>query len=256
MPIWNTDAAILKSIPGVLEVHLRPQKNALSHLQYNTLCYKKDGISRHVTATGEVLLHPGELLLLPKNVPYTVSVVEPGSSIAVFFELAEDDTTGTDLLLLPTPNPDKCSEIFERLLQLEAEPDNRYERFAAFYSLLSLLYKQTKEASLPPRIQTAVSYILHHYPSPELCEEELAALCGYSIGYFRRAFTHAVGMTPVRYIISTRMHKAMTLLQSGFYTVTQVAGQVGYRDVYYFSNSFKRTFGLSPTRYLRRLAEK
>ncbi len=254
MSFWETDHAILKNIHSVQEVNLTP-KNESSHMLYHTLCYKKEGISRHVTATEEILLHPGEILFLPKDVPYKVSVVEPGSSIAVCFELLEDGMAGKDFQLIQNRNPEQCYNMFEKLLHLESEPGSRYDRFAVFYALLSLLYKQTNEASLPPQIQTAVSYILHHYASPDLCEKKLAELCGYSMGYFRRIFTRFVGCSPVRYIISVRMQRALTYLQSGFFTVTQTAEQVGYRDLYYFSNSFKREFGCSPTQYLRELEQ-
>lgn len=53
-------------------------------------------------------------------------------------------------------------------------------------------------------------------------------------------------MTPKAYIINFRIQYACELLKSGKYRISDVADIVGYRDVYYFSKSFKKSRAFLP----------
>lgn len=46
------------------------------------------------------------------------------------------------------------------------------------------------------------------------------------------------------------MQRAVSLLQSGYYTVTQVAHFCGFTDEKYFSTAFKEMNGCQPSKYL------
>lgn len=62
-------------------------------------------------------------------------------------------------------------------------------------------------------------------------------------------FTH---LTPNKYIRSLRLYKAKELLEDYTYsTVSEVACAVGLKDPYYFSNLYKKQFGVKPKTYLR-----
>ena len=59
------------------------------------------------------------------------------------------------------------------------------------------------------------------------------------------------GLTPNKYIRSLRLYKAKELLENYTYsTVNEVASAVGLKDPYYFSNLYKKQFGLKPKDYL------
>lgn len=53
----------------------------------------------------------------------------------------------------------------------------------------------------------------------------------------------------ISYLTQYRVHKAMELLRDCRYKIYEVAELVGYRDVTYFSSTFKRVAGLSPSEY-------
>lgn len=78
-----------------------------------------------------------------------------------------------------------------------------------------------------------------------------------SDGYIRRIFKKDTGLTPHDYLQKARMERAAQILSSGqtnrysFYTVAQVADLCGYADAMYFSKSFKKHFGVSPTDYCK-----
>ncbi len=219
-------------------------------LRQNTLCYKISGSSLHMSNGTEFLLVPGKILLLPRDVPYTVKSIEDGESIAIGFTLLDDDLQN-QLALIQPMNTMKCRQLFRELLTLFTKNDHQYDCFRCFYEILSLCCIGNSVDNITPPIQTALEYIRRNYADPLLNEICLADLCGYSVGYFRRIFTEKVGKSPIKYIISVKMNHACTLLKSNFFTVTEIAEKLGYRDIYYFSNSFKREYGVSPSEYMR-----
>lgn len=76
----------------------------------------------------------------------------------------------------------------------------------------------------------------------------------YNKDYFRRAFRDRMGMTPKKYRELKRMEFAIHRLGVGL-TVKEVAGELGYNDVYYFSRLFKQYMGASPSQYRWRSSE-
>ena len=62
---------------------------------------------------------------------------------------------------------------------------------------------------------------------------------------FRREFNLSIG----QYIINERIKKACRLLTGTSYSISEIAVRCGFQDVYYFSNTFKKTKGVSPSVY-------
>ncbi len=57
------------------------------------------------------------------------------------------------------------------------------------------------------------------------------------------------GMSFSKYLTSKRIQKAKELLADERLSVEQIASLVGYNDYYYFTKVFKRTTGISPSKY-------
>ena len=57
------------------------------------------------------------------------------------------------------------------------------------------------------------------------------------------------GKTPVQVIRSMRLQRAAQLLKTGNYTVTEVTYMVGFQDLKYFRQRFKKEFGVNPSAY-------
>jgi len=79
-----------------------------------------------------------------------------------------------------------------------------------------------------------------------------AALSEY---HFFRLFKAAFGITPQQYLIRTRLAESFHLLQKGNHSVSEVALATGHSDVFHFSRSFKKQYGVPPSsRALPKLA--
>lgn len=85
--------------------------------------------------------------------------------------------------------------------------------------------------------------------------EELAGRAGLSRTVLAERFREAMGDTPLAYLRTVRMQKAMRLLTETERTLEQVAQQVGYQDAFSFSKVFKRSVGMAPREFRRRDGE-
>lgn len=76
--------------------------------------------------------------------------------------------------------------------------------------------------------------------------EELARRAGLSRTALAKRFRDTMGDTPLNYLRTLRMQRAMKLLAERERTLEAVASAVGYQDAFSFSKVFKRTVGMSP----------
>ena len=59
------------------------------------------------------------------------------------------------------------------------------------------------------------------------------------------------GQTPVEYIRDMRLHKAAKLLRAGKFSVSEVMYMVGFSNSSYFSKCFSKSFGMTPSEYIK-----
>lgn len=87
--------------------------------------------------------------------------------------------------------------------------------------------------------------------NPNLSILDLAQGVYMSERQFFRKVKEQTGKTPNEYLRECRLQKARKLLYSGqFETLKEVAQQIGYKRVDYFSNLFEDRFGIRPTTLL------
>lgn len=98
-------------------------------------------------------------------------------------------------------------------------------------------------------VQEVAKYIASHYQEPDISVGVIAGALGISEGHVSHLFKKETGDTILGYLTAYRIHKAMSLLKDCRMKVYEVTEQVGYRDMAYFSTSFKRIVGVSPSEY-------
>ena len=95
----------------------------------------------------------------------------------------------------------------------------------------------------------AMDYIGAHYQDPNITVGEIARHLGLSEGHLSHTFKKETDYTLLNYLTRYRIHKAMELLRDCRLKIYEVAEQVGYRDITYFSATFKKLVGISPSEY-------
>lgn len=160
---------------------------------------------------------------------------------------------GEDITMEPISDRSDFEE-FERIFReiqfewLQKRDGYQLKCQALFALVLHRLLYEKDSGTRNSRIEAVKRYILEHY-----CEElpvgRLAEEAGLSPVYCGALFRRTEGITIAEFINRVRMNKAASLLATGEYTVGEVAEKVGFKDIYYFSNTFKRFMGTSPGSY-------
>ena len=106
-----------------------------------------------------------------------------------------------------------------------------------------------------PAVQKVMNYVNLNVSEP-LTLKSLAAMCFISPSYLSALFKQETGTTLIDYINTQRVNRAAQLLVQNNHTIAAVAEEVGILDVNYFTKIFKKTLGVTPTRYRREHKEK
>jgi AraC-like DNA-binding protein/mannose-6-phosphate isomerase-like protein (cupin superfamily) len=102
--------------------------------------------------------------------------------------------------------------------------------------------------AVPPELQRLQRFITDHLGRP-MSLSDLTAFSSLSASTVGRLFRAHLKMTPVSWILQTKMQRAKTLLRTTRLSVSEVGRRVGIEDPYYFSKCFKHETGQSPRAY-------
>lgn len=150
-------------------------------------------------------------------------------------------------------NPPPLFKIY-RLDQTEAENSGIVK--ACFSEDLHLLLGRIKDNSESTAIlvsSQARRYIEENYEDKALSLREVAESLGVSYGYLSTVFSKTYGENFKAYLMSVRLEKARELLMERGYKIYEIANMTGYGSSRYFTDAFKRRYGISPVDYLNRL---
>ena len=98
-------------------------------------------------------------------------------------------------------------------------------------------------------MEKVLSVVEESYSNPEFQVDDLCRSVAMSRTALFNKLKALSGKGPNDFIRIYRLDKAKELLQTGEYTIAEVADEVGFSDAKYFSSCFKRAFGVSPSKY-------
>ncbi len=96
-------------------------------------------------------------------------------------------------------------------------------------------------------VREAVDYVNINFMRSDVTLEKVCRHLHISAAYFSTLFKRETKKTFHQYLTELRMDKAMTLLTGSDLKTADIAVQVGLNDSSYFSYSFKKHFGISPS---------
>jgi len=83
----------------------------------------------------------------------------------------------------------------------------------------------------------------------KLTVSEIASAIPVSESYLSALFKKNTGESLNYYINTKKLNLSKEYMRTGRYTFTEIAQMLGYSNVHYFSQSFKRHFGMTPSEY-------
>lgn len=98
------------------------------------------------------------------------------------------------------------------------------------------------------RIKEMLKYIHLHFEE-ELSTSEIAQSASISNSECLRCFHNVIGITPIQYLKQYRIQKAAEFLHTTNIKIADIAAKCGFREMSYFSKTFRSLKGVTPTQF-------
>lgn len=180
----------------------------------------------------------------------------------VHFELMEEEVSGKGVKPALKSWPefwqlhdlDYMEAVTRRIVQLGREaPVAATELLRAVLS--DLLHRpplspgdSAPHLSHRPRIKEMIARI-HAQPHSLPTVKEMAEKMSMSPAHFSRVFHQINGQSPRDFLLQTRIMRARHLLAETDLSIEEIAEQLDYADLYFFSRQFKQKVGIPPSHY-------
>lgn len=228
-----------------------------AHMRLSSgIVYVLEGHAEYVMGDGKrFTVRPGDCIYIPKGSVYTThcGLEESFIHMTVNFELLRDEEVFPALVRRKLSGPVHFEQLFSRLVHhwTVRHPFYHERCIGILYEMIYLLLKEIQSPGSPylEKLRPARVYLDEHFRE-EFELEMLPEMCGLSETYFRRLFHRVFNETPAEYRRRLRISYAEDLLLSGRYSISEVAQLCGYPDPAYFSRMFRKTLGVSPSRYV------
>jgi AraC-like DNA-binding protein len=217
--------------------------------------YAFEGVVEVETAAGHHLLPPQQAIWIPAGLPHRTTLRRV-RTVAVFFAPPMVPGPHDRARVLPA-----APVVREMIVYGSRWPITRTGRDAtadAFFRALALIVAELLDHEMPLCLPTSSDSVIAEvmrYTGEHLASvtaAEVGREVGWSERTLRRRFAAATGMTWRRYLLQSRLLRAMALLAEPGPTVLDVATAVGFDSSTAFARSFRAVTGQTPSEYRRR----
>lgn len=132
-----------------------------------------------------------------------------------------------------------CQDLMEILIVLFGRQTN----------FSTILTPANKKAS---HLCDSVRRYLDQNCEEDITLEQLAKFSHVNKYYLVHAFTDEYGISPINYLMQARVKKAEKLLTTTDYSMSVISSSCGFASSGYFSQTFKKITGLSPSAYRKK----
>lgn len=207
-------------------------------------------------------IEKGDIMLLPANAVLSYGPQNGKPNIVKYFCHFNSDIGSQNLFSLisfdaitKTNDYEKTISVFHELERLCND-----ETFAAILKkkqlileLIGIWLEAQPQAATFKKPEDNIAIIITEYINNNISNNitvaQLAALFGYNVNYFTSLFKSYTNTTPKQYIINVKLKEALSLLRNMSLSISEIADKTGFVNQYYFSTSFKKKYGISPTQY-------
>lgn len=152
------------------------------------------------------------------------------------------------------PNIANIEKKAEEIIKEQTKMLIGYE-LKSTYLLSEVLVEIIRHSEIPATQDTTVTkkvldYIEKNYASP-ITNLTLAKEFGFHPNYLSSLIKASTELPMHQYLLQIRLTHAVRLLENGSLSVSEVAEQCGFCDVYYFSRYFKSVMKISPSQFTK-----
>ncbi len=189
----------------------------------------------------------GDIIIANKDDRYSIELDAPCSYVTSGFSL------NTDKSLLPfiyksTETQSKRLKDVCKIWQSRSRYSYAFCRIGLLQLYMDIVQSTSILETENSFIDKAISYIHKNFKT-NFSGADIAAYCSVSLSHLRSQFLRQTGKTVLEYRNSLRISAAKEMLESKYYSVAEIAAELGYCDVYHFSKSFSSSVGCAPSRW-------
>jgi len=203
-----------------------------------------------------------QLVYFSKESEYHLSFSETKpnqvDTVLIHFQLKNSDGEDISPTMIPTVCINNVNALISMLIENIVDEYKKNivcipEMNSALYNIFSHICKNLHKTQIEKKYNCIREGIYLLENNSDMLLNDIAKICGISEGHFRRLFKEYSGYNPVEFRQIYRLKKAKQLLLSGTYSISEIAEELHFSDIYHFSKSFKKAFGVSPNKYVRTL---
>ena len=245
-----TDNKFQYKIISVLELSWQPHTAEARPRPYHALSLRLEGDALFTHGTRQLRAKKNDLIYVPKDYGYTITADKEERVIVIHFDILDSEKREMEVITLPSS--EMLVDLFVRIRKSWYGKSVGYEyRIDSIFSRILeniAVQSYTASGSVKQEFASLIEYVHLNFSDPSVTVESMAARLGVTTAYFREIFVENMGVSPLKYLIKLRLDYAVALLESGYYTVEEVAEMSGYNDPKYFSTSIRRYTGMPPSR--------
>lgn len=181
-------------------------------------------------------------------------------------ELSFGGEEGSQFCILDCQRSDDILSCMRSILrELEGQQPGYQRICQAFMEILILRLSRQSSSLAAVSVQAPAAasrqcaairrYIDQHFKEP-LNLDLLAGEAFVNKYYLAHAFKKEYGISPINYMLCRRIEESKYLLAETDLPLSQISQALGFSSPSYFSQSFRRSEGLSPTEYRQQLRQK
>ena len=222
--------------------------------------YLTGGVCRYFIHNKTYRLTAGDIVVIPPGLIHKV-IYESDSHSRMLFNCTADYVPASVQKVIhkityfgQTPETAKpIASLYKRIQESVSRPDEFWEdSLRCQVSQLFLLMAKSTSQPVPrpvgsPFVEKAIDHIRANYMY-RLTLPETANHCAVSPEHLSRVFKRETGFGFNEYLNLYRLKKAESILKSGHAgSIAQVASLCGFSDSNYFSNAYKKMYGIPPS---------
>jgi len=257
-----------------------PIQNQHSHSVFHFLLFS-EGNYHYLHNGKRINFSPGTFTITSPNEPHrfgpfycsnnssyyflTFALIEIDSEIPLDIDFIKFMKIYTEEKIPEIPFPlhfnKRQISIFENLTMILTEQLNSTEKFNSFSAAKTMidiidfiLYECCTVTSAGEEkhdnycINKAKQFIEKNF-SQTISISQLSSIAALEPSYFIRKFKKTYQTTPISYQMELKINASKTLLKTTDFRISDIAEQVGFNDIYYFSRFFKKSIGMPPGKF-------
>lgn len=226
----------------------------------HALFFLKEGNFTVEIAGEKERISAGDCVILPDYIHFRRNVLSPIVFVYVKFAYSPNSSFPLELPYGKVVFKDK-QRFLSNISALE-QSLLREERFFASYrehllrDILFQLYFEQNAMGTPTEefschdalLASAIEYISENL-NHKILIDDICRTVGTNASTLNFKFRRHFNMSTAQFITKERMKRARHLLINTTYSISDIALRCGFENVYYFSNTFKKINGISPSAY-------